>query len=99
MKLEKQVEEKANAIKNLQRYAQVVRKVRGPKLDSALKMYIFLDFQSSCRYKSCHKISAEEREKLFIEFWNRGDYNVQNFNLLQGIKIVSKKSFENSITQ
>ena len=49
-------------------------------------------FTCSCRYKSCDKLTDEEKKNCFTEFWRIGDFTLQNALLLKNVQSKPKAS-------
>ena len=57
-----------------------------------MDIYFVLEYDCTCTYTDCKLVTHEERKELFTDFWKLGDFDAQNFNIVQNITVLPKKS-------
>ena len=56
-----------------------------------MEIYLVLEYDCTCTFKDCKLVTHEEKE-LFTYFWKLDDFDAQNFNIVQNITLLPKKT-------
>ena len=57
-----------------------------------MEIYLVLEYDCTCTFTDCKLVTHEERKELFTDFWKLDDFDAQNFNIVQNITLLPKKT-------